>query len=187
MTTPRTNMVSSNRPPILPSTLIISKLTSLRSKSATQSTASTAISASCRPQRLTLKNDYGYNIRWCTSWIRAMSSPSAPIVLDPWSGILPRYCPMLWEQLYRPCQNRRPPWWDECPCPITPRPVPEEHQPRLKENIHFNNRSISMFPFSKGGFTLHELGLYSILVHRSEGYSIPLTAFDFLRNFYVTG
>jgi hypothetical protein len=40
-------MVSSNEPPTLPSTLINSKSTSLRSKSATDKTASTAISAYC--------------------------------------------------------------------------------------------------------------------------------------------
>mmetsp|Transcript_52102 Transcript_52102/g.111444 ORF Transcript_52102/g.111444 Transcript_52102/m.111444 type:complete len:379 (+) Transcript_52102:815-1951(+) len=54
ITMPRTSRVSSNRPPTLPSILIKSRFTSRRSMSATESTASTAISAICRCERLTI-------------------------------------------------------------------------------------------------------------------------------------
>lgn len=57
--TPLTSCVSSSLPPTLPCTLISSKSTSLRSISATVSTAFTAISAICLWQRLTLsKREY---------------------------------------------------------------------------------------------------------------------------------
>ena len=53
-TTPLTNIVSSSLPPSLPCILISSKSTSFLSKSATDNTASTAISANCLWHRLTL-------------------------------------------------------------------------------------------------------------------------------------
>ena len=54
ITTPFTSMVSLSSPPTLPSTLISSKSTSRLSRSATDKTASTAMSANFRPQRFTL-------------------------------------------------------------------------------------------------------------------------------------
>ena len=55
--TPLISLVSSSRPPTLPSTLMSSKSTSLRCMSATVRTAFTAISAICRWQLLTLRGD----------------------------------------------------------------------------------------------------------------------------------
>mmetsp|Transcript_73368 Transcript_73368/g.122582 ORF Transcript_73368/g.122582 Transcript_73368/m.122582 type:complete len:325 (-) Transcript_73368:450-1424(-) len=56
-TIPRTRRVSSRRPPTLPSILIKSRFTSRRSKSATESTASTAISAIRLWLRLTILDE----------------------------------------------------------------------------------------------------------------------------------